>query len=991
MILLLPLFACVLLIGLWTVILSQINQERATALSQASNQSSALAQMLALRTERILQLAAQATDIIKFEYEHHGSENVLPALLASTVLPVNTSKVITLDAEAKVTAGNYPVPSDNFAKTAAFQSHIKRDTGQLYISNANFDGTVREWSIQLSRRLNRPDGSFAGVVLITLPQSSLTDFYPLAGLGQHGSIGLLGSDGAFRALRIGNRFLHPEAGVALPALASVPGRYRSALAANGFDDSRSSVSFRPLNGFPLVVLVGVGEQDVLAKLEERRALYLWSAVCASAVILVFFALFIALLRRRQHSMALAEKAQVTFRAAAEGSLDAFYILETERDGDGRILDFTIAEANQHMAKLIDRSKDQIIGHKLGTLLPSTHIDGFFDKCVAVAQSGLPLEGEFETTSGDGSTRWWHHQWIPIDGGLAVASRDISARKRIEAESRHSHNFLQSLIDYIPTLIYVKTLPSNGPGEMVIWNKAAENATGYKSEQVLGKTIEQIFPAKVAAEYINLIQQMQENPRVIDTPERPFRNPDGKLLYFRTISVPLLDQAGKPEYLLGIGVDITEQRAQQLKLRTKQAELDAANDASPLGLFRTDADGNCTYVNRTYEEMSGMVRAQALGAGWAASIHPQDRLKVFQGWRLSSRSHALYHGTYRFVHADGRIVWASVKMAPVLIDGTLQGYVGNVDDITARRTAEKALAESEQHLRTITDTLPALVAYVDSEQHYRFNNLAYQRVYGVARDAIRGKTIRELAGEALYLRAAPFIARALAGETITFEVDELRQGQYRCWDLTYTPQFDDEEAHRVVGFHVMGHDITAKKVYERRLVELTESDSLTGLLNRTGFQKKLNDAMAESRKSGGLMAVIYMDIDHFKQVNDSYGHPIGDALLKSFVARLSRTLRATDSVARLGGDEFTIVMENLSRPEDVVTIVKKIGEAMRPAFSLEEHTVAITVSLGVAYYQGGPQNPDTLLKQADDALYLAKKAGRNTYRIAPPDAVVPGQS
>ena len=158
--------------------------------------------------------------------------------------------------------------------------------------------------------------------------------------------------------------------------------------------------------------------------------------------------------------------------------------------------------------------------------------------------------------------------------------------------------------------------------------------------------------------------------------------------------------------------------------------------------------------------------------------------------------------------------------------------------------------------------------------------------------------------------------------------------------------------------------------------------MTGLLNRPGFEKKLAEAMAHSRKSRALMAVIYMDIDHFKEINDSYGHPIGDALLKSFVARLLRTLRATDSVARLGGDEFSIIMEKLTKPEDAAAIAGKIGSVMRAPLRSKATPSTSRRSIGLAYYDGGTQEPDELVKQADDMLYQAKKAGRDTYRIAP---------
>src|ERR1019366_6546587 len=116
-----------------------------------------------------------------------------------------------------------------------------------------------------------------------------------------------------------------------------------------------------------------------------------------------------------------------------------------------------------------------------------------------------------------------------------------------------------------------------------------------------------------------------------------------------------------------------------KLRTQQAELAAVSDASPLGLFHIDQDGACTYVNHTYEEMSGLTREQALGDGWAKSIHPEDRLKVFQGWGKLSRTQQLYQGICGLRHPDGRIVWASLKTAPILVDGRNQGYVGSIDD------------------------------------------------------------------------------------------------------------------------------------------------------------------------------------------------------------------------------------------------------------------------------------------------------------------------
>jgi diguanylate cyclase (GGDEF)-like protein len=203
---------------------------------------------------------------------------------------------------------------------------------------------------------------------------------------------------------------------------------------------------------------------------------------------------------------------------------------------------------------------------------------------------------------------------------------------------------------------------------------------------------------------------------------------------------------------------------------------------------------------------------------------------------------------------------------------------------------------------------------------------------------------------------------------------------RTLEVTYIPQAGDDGA-SVVGFHVMRQDITSQKREKKHLIRLAQIDTLTGLANRAGFIQKLAAAMDENRSEHRLMALMYMDIDHFKPVNDTYGHHIGDELLKAFSGRLTATLRASDTVARLGGDEFTIILEKLAREEDASALAAKIVSAMQAPFELEGVTVAVSASIGLAYFRDGAANPDALLKEADMLLYQAKQAGRNTYRAA----------
>ena len=427
-------------------------------------------------------------------------------------------------------------------------------------------------------------------------------------------------------------------------------------------------------------------------------------------------------------------------------------------------------------------------------------------------------------------------------------------------------------------------------------------------------------------------------------------------------------------------DISARKRDELAVRTSQAQMAAMINASPLGLVRADVHGSCTYVNPRFESITGLTREQALGRGWIGAVHPEDRAKLAGLLRHQREQEAPFQDVLRCVRPDGTVVWAALKVAAVRIGARIEGFAGTLDDITVRREAELALRESEARLRTIADTIPAMVAYVDAHEVYRFHNLAYEREFGRASLAVPGRTVRETMSEQRYRFLQPYIARVLAGETLIFEEQDQQDGTERTQEVTYIPQLGDD-GESVIGFHIMRQDITSQQREKKRLLKLAQLDPLTGLANRAGFLSRLDSAMRDAAIGNRLMALMYMDIDRFKPVNDTYGHAVGDKLLKAFSGRLTHALRGSDVVARLGGDEFTIIMEGLTREEDGAATATKIVQAMSEAFDLGGVTVSVSVSIGLTYYRDGPHDPEALLKQADMLLYQAKQAGRNTYRVA----------
>jgi diguanylate cyclase (GGDEF)-like protein/PAS domain S-box-containing protein len=301
------------------------------------------------------------------------------------------------------------------------------------------------------------------------------------------------------------------------------------------------------------------------------------------------------------------------------------------------------------------------------------------------------------------------------------------------------------------------------------------------------------------------------------------------------------------------------------------------------------------------------------------------------------------------------------------------------DVSERR---EQLDLSERQLRAVTDTLPALLAFVGPDERYAFNNLAYEQTFGIPVQKLRGMTVREVIGEHRYARVRPFLQQALSGATVTFELEE-NDPEYCCMETNLRPEWTADGSH-VVGVHMHVQDVTQRKLETLRLSRISRLDHLTQLLNRGAFESLLQTAMARSREEGRLMALLYLDMDRFKAVNDFHGHITGDLLLQAFGRRLQRCVRERDTVARLGGDEFAVVLEDIGGSANAQRIAQAIVHSVSRRFFIDGVFADVDVSIGVALYRGAPMPDQALMRQADTLLYRAKAAGRGRFEMGPPD-------
>lgn len=405
-------------------------------------------------------------------------------------------------------------------------------------------------------------------------------------------------------------------------------------------------------------------------------------------------------------------------------------------------------------------------------------------------------------------------------------------------------------------------------------------------------------------------------------------------------------------------------------RRRQAELEAVMGSSPLGIFRAGLDGETNYVNDAYLQQFGVARQNA-ARGWLERMHPAVRDEFWQAWSTAVRQRVGVKKVIQIRHLDGRKAMLSVRSAPLIIDGQLEGHVGTIADITERIESEKHLQRQTATLRSVAEAIPAFVAVVGPDFRYRFVNLAFENWFGVQRERIVGRSMIDVLGPHEFARSRPWVERVLAGETINFEKHFPHRPSASHLSISYVPLWLNDGTQD--GFVSIGQDITRHKQEAVRLLQLSQRDTLTGLLNRAGFEDFLERVLGEG--GGSSVALLYVDLDHFKTVNDEHGHPAGDQLLKAFAQRLRTLVRPTDAVARLGGDEFAIVLPGVRQRGNAQTVADKVIAAARQPFEIGSIQVTIGASVGVAFGVDPAVGWHDLLTRADTMLYQAKQSGR----------------
>ncbi len=422
----------------------------------------------------------------------------------------------------------------------------------------------------------------------------------------------------------------------------------------------------------------------------------------------------------------------------------------------------------------------------------------------------------------------------------------------------------------------------------------------------------------------------------------------------------------------------------------EAHFRAISDASPLGIFVSDVQGHCVYANAAYLAISGQASDHTLGTRWSETIHPEDRVRVLTEWQEATRRQIPFLSEVRFLRENGSVVWARLNAAP-LGDGKT-GYVQTVEDVTARKATEAVLRAAEEDLfaekeraQVTLNSIGDAVLTTDLTGKVTYLNLVAEAMTGWACEEALGRPLGEV------FRIIDGTNRQVAVNPAQRAMDENRTVGLAAHCVLirrdgFESAIEDSAAPihardgRVAGAVIVFHDVSQSRVMTEKMAHLARHDFLTDLPNRALLTERLSQAVGLAHRHHKQVALLYLDLDHFKRINDSLGHDIGDRMLQTIANRLTACVRTTDTVCRQGGDEFVILLSEIERPQDAAHVAEKLLAVLVAPESIGGHELHVAASIGISVYPDDGANAETVMQNADTAMYHAKESGRNKYQF-----------
>lgn len=534
--------------------------------------------------------------------------------------------------------------------------------------------------------------------------------------------------------------------------------------------------------------------------------------------------------------------------------------------------------------------------------------------------------------------------------------------------------------HLPIVAYkLVASTTSGASGLIEVTRAIQDLTGYAPDEWIndGNWQRAILPEdrdRVLKAYADRLSQAGDAPFEYRLLAR-----DGAVVWVRDQATATADDEGRA-VLLGVLIDITQQKELETALQSNESRFFAAFDDAGIPLGISDLDGRLVRVNRPHCELFGYEEDELIGLDIRALIVSEEREQA------EASREALIAGRVRSVQIerhyhrkDGAIVQAIVTLSMLRdASGQPMHILAQLQDIGGQRRAEAALHEADERYRTLVEHAPDIITRIDRDFRHLYMNPAAERVVGIPAERWIGHTAREVG---LLGPLCDTVERLVTHvmTTGTEANDEFRyvgDGFTRDFEIQMTPEMIEDG--RVATVLAVVREMTARVLVREQLEYQATHDALTGLLNRRGFLDRLARAIEASDADTASPAVLFIDLDDFKVVNDNLGHAAGDQVLIDVAGRFSSLIGGADAAARLGGDEFAMLIDAPDAEAVATAVARRILEALHYPFVVNRTPVEVSASIGIAVRSSATDQPADLLRWADIAMYQAKSGGKHRF-------------
>jgi diguanylate cyclase (GGDEF)-like protein/PAS domain S-box-containing protein len=434
-------------------------------------------------------------------------------------------------------------------------------------------------------------------------------------------------------------------------------------------------------------------------------------------------------------------------------------------------------------------------------------------------------------------------------------------------------------------------------------------------------------------------------------------------------------------------DSSDRKQAKSKLLLLTERLSLATAVAKVGVWEWDSNSNSMTWDAAMFEIYGLPPTVPMPYDkWSAAVHPEDLPSVEARFEKVIAEKSQGYEEFRIIRTDGSLRNLSAVEGVVLDEyAKVNRVIGVNVDITERKAAERHLAQMEDRYRGLLEAAPDAMVVVNPGGDIVLLNVQAEKTFGYRRDELVGQKVKNIIPEGF--------AERLVADALRSTEDALAQQIDTGIEITGRRKNGSEFPIEIMLSPLEGaegilvtaaiRDITTRKKADAQMIHSAEHDFLTGLPNRLLLNDRVGQAILLARRHGNKVAVLFLDLDGFKHINDSLGHTIGDNLLQSVAKRLLSCVRASDTVSRQGGDEFVVLLSEVEKTEDAAIAARRMLQAVAEAHAIDQHDLHVTTSIGVSVYPDDGLDAETLIKDADTAMYQAKEDRRQSYQFFTP--------